>query len=130
MILIKLLLSIEPGSKEASFTHQGSCYLVEATARVIVFDIPASEDDASVVRRSSSLLSHAGDHPHRSFRRKHSGLMSWPEHFYQHKNHKQRSDGGGRQTNSLSARAMHLSIYGSLVCQYRMTLTFIEQKSF
>ncbi|KAK7399871.1 hypothetical protein VNO78_11065 [Psophocarpus tetragonolobus] len=103
------------GSKEASFTHQGSCYLVETTARVIVFDIPASEADAALVRRSSSLLSHTGEHSHRSFRRKHSGLMSWPEHFYKHNNQKQRFEGVGRQTNSLSARAMQLSIYGSMV---------------
>ncbi|KAL5175126.1 Sodium/hydrogen exchanger 7 [Glycine soja] len=103
------------GSKEASFIHQqGSSYLVETTARVILFDIPAPEADAALVRRSSSLLSHAGDHPHRSFRRKHSGLMSWPEHFYK-QDHKQRSEGAGRQTNSLSARAMQLSIYGSMV---------------
>ncbi|XP_022638978.1 sodium/hydrogen exchanger 7 isoform X2 [Vigna radiata var. radiata] len=103
------------GSKGASFTHQGSIYLVETTARVILFDIPASEADASLVRRSSSLLLHAGDHPHRSFRRKHSGLMSWPEHFYKHKNNEQISEGIGRQTYSLSARAVHLSIYGSMV---------------
>ncbi|QCD83706.1 solute carrier family 9 [Vigna unguiculata] len=103
------------GSKGASFTHQGSIYLVETTARVILFDIPASESDASFVRRSSSLLLHAGDHHHRSFRRKHSGLMSWPEHFYKHKNNEQTSEGIERQTYSLSARAVHLSIYGSMV---------------
>lgn len=125
--MIKLVLSIEPGSKEASFIHQqGSSYLVETTARVILFDIPAPEADAALVRRSSSLLSHAGDHPHRSFRRKHSGLMSWPEHFYK-QDHKQRSEGAGRQTNSLSARAMQLSIYGSMVCQYRITLTSLNK---
>ncbi|BAT74234.1 hypothetical protein LR48_Vigan252s004700 [Vigna angularis] len=103
------------GSKGASFTHQGSIYLVETTARVILFDIPASETDASLVRRSSSVLLHAGDHPHRSFRRKHSGLMSWPEHFYKQKNNEQISEGIERQTYSLSARAVHLSIYGSMV---------------
>ncbi|KAK7359534.1 hypothetical protein VNO77_01495 [Canavalia gladiata] len=103
------------GSKEASFTHQGSCYLVETRARVIVFDIAAFEADTALVRRSSSLLSHAADHSHRSLRREHGGLMSWPEHFYKQKHHKQRSEGIGQQTNSLSARAMQLSIYGSMV---------------
>ncbi|XP_068469556.1 sodium/hydrogen exchanger 8 isoform X3 [Phaseolus vulgaris] len=103
------------GSKGDSFTHQGSFYLVETTARVILFDIPAPVADASLVRRSSSVLLHAGDNPHRSFRRKHSGLMSWPEHFYKHNNHEQISAGIQRQTNSLSARAMHLSIYGSMI---------------
>ncbi|XP_027344134.1 sodium/hydrogen exchanger 8 isoform X2 [Abrus precatorius] len=101
------------GSKEDSFTHQVSSYLVETRARVIVFDIAAFEADSAPVRRSSSLLSHGADHPHRSLRREHSGLMSWPEHFYKQKHHKQRSE--GRQTNSMSARAMQLSIYGSMV---------------
>ncbi|KAK7319185.1 hypothetical protein RJT34_03903 [Clitoria ternatea] len=107
-------LASSGGSKQASFTHQGSCYLVETRARVIVFDIAAFEADTTLIRRSSSLISHA-DNPHRSFRREHSGLMSWPEHFYKQKHHKQRSEGIEQQTNSLSARAMHLSIYGSLV---------------
>ncbi|KAL2343567.1 hypothetical protein Fmac_004852 [Flemingia macrophylla] len=89
---------------------------VETTSRVIVFDIPEFEADASLVRRSSSLLSpHAGDHPHKSFHRNHSGLMSWPEHFFKGKNHQQRSEEFGRLTNSLSAKAMQLSIYGSMV---------------
>ncbi|RDX89814.1 Sodium/hydrogen exchanger 7, partial [Mucuna pruriens] len=105
------------GSEEASCTYHGSCFLVETTARVIVLDIPASEVETALVRKSSSLLSHAGDHPHGSFRRKHKhiGLMSWPEHFYKHKNHNLQSEGVGRQTNSLSERAMLLSIYGSMV---------------
>ncbi|XP_061367084.1 sodium/hydrogen exchanger 8 [Gastrolobium bilobum] len=103
------------GSKQASFTHQGSCYLVETRARVIVFDMAAFEADAALVRRSSSLLSLGVDHPHRSFRREHSGLMSWPEHFSKPKHHKKSSEKIEQQTQSLSARAMQLSIYGSMV---------------
>lgn len=52
--------------------------------------------------------------------------MSWPEHFYKHNNHEQISAGIQRQTNSLSARAMHLSIYGSMVillASYNKTLS-------
>lgn len=103
------------GTKEASFVHQGSCYLVETRARVIVFDIAAFETDAALTKKSSSRLSHVADHPHhphRSFRIEHSGLMSWPEHFYSQNQHKLSSE---QQTNSLSARAMQLSIYGSMV---------------
>jgi len=48
--------------------------------------------------------------------------MSWPEHFYKHKNHEQISGEIERPTNSLSARAMHLSIYGSMVCQIRIII--------
>lgn len=70
-----------------------------------MFDIAAFEADAALSRRSSSLLSHAVDHPHRPLGKEHSGLMSWPE-------------GVGQQTNSLSARAMQLSIYGSMVCWF------------
>ncbi|WJX46913.1 Son of sevenless 1 [Trifolium repens] len=100
------------GIKEGSFIHQGSCYLVETRARVIVFDIAAFEPDTALVKKSSSRSSHAMDHPHRSFRKQHSGLMSWPEHFYTQNQHKQNSE---HQSNSLSARAMQLSKYGSMV---------------
>lgn len=88
-----------------------------------MFDIAAFEPDAALVRMSSSLSSHAVDHPHKSFRREHSGLMSWPEHFYKQKHHKHSSE---QQTNSLSARAMQLSIYGSMVCHYRITLASLK----
>jgi hypothetical protein len=50
--------------------------------RVIMFDIAAFEPDAALVKNSSSGLLHATDHPRKSFRRQHSALMSWPEHFY------------------------------------------------
>ncbi|OIV91667.1 hypothetical protein TanjilG_26520 [Lupinus angustifolius] len=94
------------GSTESSFSHQGSCYLVETRARVIIFDVAALEAEASLPRRSSSLLSHAMDHSHRNLG---STLMSWPEHS------KQNSEGIGQQSNSLSEKAMQLSIYGSMV---------------
>jgi hypothetical protein len=113
------LFTFIPGSKEASFIHQGSCYLVETRARVIVFDIAAFEPDAALVKKSSSGLLHAADHPRKSFRRQHSAIMSWPEHFYRQNQDKQSSE---QQNNSLSAKAMQLSIYGSMVCRFRVTL--------
>ncbi|KAE9600993.1 putative cAMP-dependent protein kinase regulatory subunit [Lupinus albus] len=103
------------GSKESSFSHQGSSYLVETRARVIIFDIAAFEADAALPRRSSSMLPHAMDHSHRSLGRQHSTLMSWPEHFYTHEHPKQNSEGIRQHSNSLSTRAMQLSIYGTMV---------------
>ncbi|XP_057417543.1 sodium/hydrogen exchanger 7-like isoform X2 [Lotus japonicus] len=81
------------GTEEASFTHQGSCYLVETRVRVIVFDIAAFEANAA---------------------REHSDLMSWPEHFYNQKHHKQSSERIGQHSRSLSARALQISIYGTV----------------
>ncbi|XP_015957926.1 sodium/hydrogen exchanger 8 [Arachis duranensis] len=104
------------GIRKSSFSHQGSSYLVEARARVIIFDIAAFEADSPPARRSNSLLSHSMEHPHRTLRsREHSGLMSWPENFYKQKPHRHNSEGNGRQITNLSARAMQLSIYGSMV---------------
>ncbi|KAK7260474.1 hypothetical protein RIF29_26548 [Crotalaria pallida] len=108
-------LAISGTTRESSFSSQGSCYLVETRARIIIFDIAAFGADASLGRRSSSLLSHAMDYSHRYLGKEHSGLMSWPEHFYKQKHRKQRSEVIGHKTNILSARAMQLSIYGSMV---------------
>ena len=104
--------------KNASFAHKASSHIVETRARVIMFDIAAFEADAALSRRSSSLLLHTADHPHRPLGREHSGLMSWPENFVKPTQHNHNSEGVRRQTNSLSARAMQLSIYGSMVCWY------------
>ncbi|MED6150418.1 Son of sevenless 1 [Stylosanthes scabra] len=105
------------GIRESSFSHQGSSYVVEARARVIIFDTAAFEANSPPARRSSSFLSHSMEHPHRTLRsREHSGLMSWPENFYKQKPQRQNSEGNnGRHINNLSARAMQLSIYGSMV---------------
>ncbi|KAK7260542.1 hypothetical protein RIF29_26679 [Crotalaria pallida] len=109
-------LAISGATRESSFSHQGSCYLVETRARVIIFDMTPFEADAALPRRSSSLISHAMDHSHRNLGSKqHSGLMSWPECFANQKHPKQSSEGIGQRSNSLSARAMQLSIYGSMV---------------
>ncbi|XP_011021707.1 PREDICTED: sodium/hydrogen exchanger 8-like isoform X2 [Populus euphratica] len=101
------------GSQAASFYHQGSRYQVEARARVIFFDIAAFEVDGALRRRSSSLAS--VDHPNRPLTREHGGLMSWPENFYRPREHKPNCEGTYRPVNSLSARAMQLSIFGSMV---------------
>ncbi|TQD74358.1 hypothetical protein C1H46_040114 [Malus baccata] len=104
------------GTRVASFSHKGSSYLVETRSRVIIFDMAAFESDSALIRRSSPFVSSAIDHhPHGSFTGEHSGLMSWPEQISKAKQQKQNPEGIDQQNNSLSARAMQLSIYGSMV---------------
>ncbi|KAJ8774727.1 hypothetical protein K2173_017173 [Erythroxylum novogranatense] len=103
------------GENAASYYHQESRYQVETSARVIVFDITAFETHSSLQRRPSSLLSHSVEYNHRTPSREHGRLMSWPEHFYKPRQHKQKPRGADRPSDSLSARAMQLSIFGSMV---------------
>ncbi|XWS22922.1 hypothetical protein CRYUN_Cryun29cG0077300 [Craigia yunnanensis] len=108
------------GATTASFSHQRSwyqfetrgsiIYQVETRARVIIFYFATLEAD-SVLQRSSSSF----NHPHRTLRREHGGLMSWPEHFYNVEQHTQNHGATDQQENRLSARAMQLSIFGSMV---------------
>ncbi|XP_021909771.1 sodium/hydrogen exchanger 7 [Carica papaya] len=102
------------GAKSASFLHQASWYQAETRARVIIFDIAAFGAENAILR-SSSLLPHAVDHPYTTLSREHGGLMSWPEHFYKTGQHKQKGGRTDTHANSLSARAMQLSIFGSMV---------------
>lgn len=113
---------MKPGDTTASFSHQQSwnqfetkgsiIYQAETRARVIIFDIATHEAD-TVLQRSSSSFNHS----HRTLSREHGGLMSWPEHFYNAKQHVQNHGATDQQANRLSARAMQLSIFGSMVCQ-------------
>ena len=83
---------------------------------MIVFDLAAFNSDSRHQRRSPSFVPHSVDQPNRSNSREHAGLMGWPEHFYKARQHMQNSEGFRQHANSLSARAMQLSIYGSTVC--------------
>jgi hypothetical protein len=112
--LIIFLLLMLTGTTGASFSHQESWYLVESRARVIIFDMSTLDADNAFQQRSS-LVPHSADHPHRPLSREH-GLMSWPENFYKPMQRKQNCEGIDRKANSLSARAMQLGIYGSMVC--------------
>ncbi|XP_057992366.1 sodium/hydrogen exchanger 8 isoform X3 [Hevea brasiliensis] len=111
-IEVRSLTFINAGARTASFSHERSRYQVETRARVIIFDIAAFETATALLRRSSSFIPHTGDHPHRPLSREH-GLMSWPENFYKAKLHKQNLE--NERANSLPARAMQLSIFGSMV---------------
>ncbi|KAI5582565.1 hypothetical protein BDE02_07G094000 [Populus trichocarpa] len=109
------------GSQAASFSHQGPRYQVEARATVIFFDIAAFEADGALRRRSSSLAS--VDHPNRPLTREHGGLMRWPENFYRpREQRKPNCEGTCRPANSLSARAMQQSIFGSMACSINIYL--------
>ncbi|GMH06731.1 hypothetical protein Nepgr_008571 [Nepenthes gracilis] len=101
------------GTRSASFSHQGLLYYVETRARVIIFDIAAFEADNALQRRPSSLMLHAVDHPTRSVSGEHGGLMSWPEHYYKPGQHHQEEM--DEPINNLSAKALQLSIFGSMV---------------
>uniref|UniRef100_A0A1D1ZC97 Sodium/hydrogen exchanger 7 n=2 Tax=Anthurium amnicola TaxID=1678845 RepID=A0A1D1ZC97_9ARAE len=102
------------GVNAASPCHQGSCYIVETRARVITFDVGALDSENAPQRHSSSWVLHPAEFP-RSQSKEHSGLMSWPEHFYKAKAHHSHPTKSDLKANSLSAKAMELSIFGSTV---------------
>ncbi|KAK9277152.1 hypothetical protein L1049_006691 [Liquidambar formosana] len=114
--------SLETSGVRASFSHQGSSYHVETRSRVIIVDIAAFEAHGALQRRSSSLLPHSVDQTPRSLSRE--GLMSWPENFYKPRQHDQNPEGTDQQASSLSARAMQLSIFGSMVDTQSRTRSF------
>nr|AQN76653.1 Na+/H+ antiporter [Populus pruinosa]AQN76654.1 Na+/H+ antiporter [Populus pruinosa]AQN76655.1 Na+/H+ antiporter [Populus pruinosa]AQN76656.1 Na+/H+ antiporter [Populus pruinosa]AQN76662.1 Na+/H+ antiporter [Populus pruinosa] len=65
--------------------------------------------------QSSQNIEISVDRPNRPLTREHGGLMSWPENFYRPREHKPNCEGTYLPVNSLSARAMQLSIFGSMV---------------
>ncbi|XP_050375031.1 sodium/hydrogen exchanger 8 isoform X3 [Argentina anserina] len=81
---------------QTNFSCQGSSYFVETRSRVIVFDIATFESDSALSRE-------------------HTGLISWPEQYLHLKQLEQNPEGTNQQANSLSTRALQLSIYGSMV---------------
>uniref|UniRef100_A0A1D1ZEV1 Sodium/hydrogen exchanger 7 n=1 Tax=Anthurium amnicola TaxID=1678845 RepID=A0A1D1ZEV1_9ARAE len=101
------------GVSVATLCHRGYCYIVEARARVITFEISAFTSE-NVLQRKISGVSHPAELP-RIRGTEHSGLMSWPEHFYKAKAHHPHPTETGQRANSLSAKAMELSIFGSTV---------------
>lgn len=108
------------GIKSASFCFTGSSYQVETRARAITFDINLSEADAAYSKRSMSRLSSAIEPP-RTHGRGHEGLLSWPENFFESRQHHSNSE-VERQPANLLAKAMELSIYGSTVSRMLILL--------
>lgn len=103
------------GTRASSFSHEGSFYQAETRARVIIFDIVAFETDSGLLRRKTSLLSNSSDQLNRTLSKEHGSLVSWPENMVKARSHKLNPEAAVRNTNSLSTRAMQLSIYGSMV---------------
>ncbi|XP_068662664.1 sodium/hydrogen exchanger 8 isoform X2 [Aristolochia californica] len=102
------------GENAAVFCHQGSSYQVQTRARVILFYTSLFEATGGLQRRkSASWLSHSVDLP-KPHSREHIGLMSWPQSFNSARLH-QTSSKNEIPGNSLSQRAMQLSIYGSMI---------------
>ncbi|XP_056696417.1 sodium/hydrogen exchanger 7 isoform X2 [Spinacia oleracea] len=99
------------GYKSTSFSHQGASYYVETRARVLLIDMAPAQADNTLLRRKSSVL--LRDQSSRSLAREHGSLLSWPEHQY--KSHHRLPGQEIEDTQNLSAKAMHLSIYGSTV---------------
>nr|ALH21662.1 putative plasma membrane Na(+) /H(+) antiporter [Artemisia japonica] len=100
----------------ASFSHHASSYIVETRARVIMFDIAGFETSRTLQRRTSSLISHGGDNPPRTPpSREHSGLMSWPQRHTKSRQHLEHPSEIDQHGNNFSARAMQLSMYGSMI---------------
>ncbi|KAI3717522.1 hypothetical protein L1987_69197 [Smallanthus sonchifolius] len=102
-----------------SFCHHASLYIVETRTRVMMFDISGFEGSGSLQRRASSLISHGGVGDNPSPTREHSGLMSWPEGSFKSR---QRSSEIDHRGNNFSARAMQLSMYGSMISNERQSL--------
>ncbi|KAK8942058.1 Sodium/hydrogen exchanger 7 [Platanthera guangdongensis] len=102
------------GLKDTSFCHSSTCYHVETRARVIFFDLEAVEFENYLQKRTVSRLSQTSE-PTRPFSRRHEGLMSWPENFLKRASSNATND----PQRSLSARAMELSMYGSLMNNVR-----------
>ncbi|KAL8170531.1 hypothetical protein V2J09_022335 [Rumex salicifolius] len=101
------------GTKPASFCHHGSLFHVQTRARVVMIDM-AMETEVLLRRPSSMLMLQKWDHSSTSIAREHGGLMSWPEHYNKAANQQQNSESMNEELN-LSARAMELSIFGSMV---------------
>ncbi|GAB2283487.1 Son of sevenless 1 [Dionaea muscipula] len=99
------------GIQSGNLLHQGIFYYVETRARLVMFDIAAFQAHNAMQRRPSSFILHSGEHPSRTLTREHGSLMSWPEQGQLCQKH----DGADVPINNLPARAMQLSIFGSMV---------------
>ncbi|XP_076883383.1 sodium/hydrogen exchanger 8-like [Bidens hawaiensis] len=99
-----------------SFCHHASSYIAETRNRVIMYEISGFEGNASLQRRTSSLISHGGPGDNPSLTREHSGLMSWPQGSFKSRKHSSAVD---HHSNNFSARAMQLSMYGSMISNER-----------
>ncbi|OAY77908.1 Sodium/hydrogen exchanger 7 [Ananas comosus] len=98
------------------FCCVASQFEVEPRARVIIFDLGKYEVENALSQRwSMSKMVSPAVEPLRTRSREHTGLLSWPESFYKEIEHHQSTSRTDKQPTSFSARALQLSMYGSMV---------------
>nr|BAK23260.1 Na+/H+ antiporter [Puccinellia tenuiflora] len=108
------------GLQSSAMNHIDYCYTapsyqVEARARAILFDIRSPEAESDMQRSASLLSPKLG--PPRTQSKEHIGLLRWPQSFH----HRSRGPGNpslaeiGKQPGSFSARALQVSMYGSMM---------------
>lgn len=99
------------------YCHTAPSYQVEARARIIIFDMGRASEAEANLQRSVSLLSHGHEPAPRMMSKEHSGLLCWPESLRRSRvGHSSASLYEMRnQPGSFSARALQLSMYGSMV---------------
>nr|GEU64440.1 sodium/hydrogen exchanger 8 isoform X2 [Tanacetum cinerariifolium] len=66
-----------------------------------------------------AAVSHGGDNSPRSTTREYISLMSWPERRTESRQHLEHPSGIDQHGNNFSARAMQLSLYGSMISDER-----------
>jgi len=97
------------------YCHTAPSYQVEARARIIFFDMGRASEAQADLQRTASLLSHSHELP-RTMSKEHSGLLRWPESFRRSRGaHSASLSEIRNQPGSFSARALQLSMYGSMV---------------
>ncbi|KAG2631029.1 hypothetical protein PVAP13_3KG576900 [Panicum virgatum] len=97
------------------YYHTAPSYQVEARARIIFFDMGRASEAQADLQRTASLLSHGHELP-RTMSKEHSGLLRWPESFRRSRGaHSASLSEIRNQPGSFSARALQLSMYGSMV---------------
>ena len=97
------------------YCHTAPSYQVEARARIIFFDMGRASEAEADLQRTTSLLSH-GHELSRTMSKEHSGLLRWPESFRRSRGaHSASLSEIRNQPGSFSARALQLSMYGSMV---------------
>jgi hypothetical protein len=114
-----LILYLNADLSNGKSYYTGSNYQVEARARVLFFDVANLEVDLSL-HRTKSVLSQVGGEMLRSHSKEHAGLLSWPESFYRSPRGPQKDSQNEIESpakgSTFSARALQLSMYGSMVC--------------
>lgn len=107
---------ISAGSRQGSAAHQGTFFEADSRSRIIIFDLSSIHSDRHLRRASASLLSHGLLIPSR-LSYEHEGLVSWPDKQYTvgepADNEFMKRERG--LSKRLSARAIHLSVFGSMV---------------